>query len=136
MALREDILALATRVSGGPPKGDPEADFLAAFGLTGADATRFFDFFADRYEDSLDGFLWYVHFAGTAPVVPIAPDGRPIPRRPVTLATLVEAADSARWPLTYPPHSLRRSLPARLKIAGVIAGLLFLALAATLARFL
>lgn len=136
MGLREDILALATLVSGGSPIGDPETDFIGAFGLSGDEATEFFELFADQYEGSLDGFLWYFHFVGHAPSEPVSRDGRRIRPMPVTLADLVRAAESGRWPLTYPRHSIRGSFPARLRITSLMAGLLFLVVAATLFPFL
>lgn len=136
MGLREDILDLAASSSGGPPRGDPDTDFLGAFGMEGDDATEFLELFEARYENSLDGLLWYFHFNADEPptyrrMIAVDREGKPIPLIPITLGGLVRAAEDGKWPIVYPPHSVRTSPVARVIQAAI--GLVLLGLLAAVA---
>lgn len=90
--------------------------------MEGDDATEFLESFAETYENSLDGILWYFHFIGDEPpghrrVLPVGTEGAIIPSYPITLTHLVAAAETGQWPIKYPAHTVRQSLFSKIMIA-------------------
>lgn len=92
-----------------PLPADGKADLFLACGIDGDDASEFMDAFEARFGVDLEDYRWYFHhgeegsnFGG---LFFRPPYGR-VKRIPITTDILVQAIDSGRWPLRYPPHEL------------------------------
>ena len=88
---------------------DGNADLFQVYGIVGDDASDFMDEFAARFGVEDDGYLWYFHhgeegtnFGGMF----FRPPYRRVERLPITPDILIEAIESKRWPIRYPPHQL------------------------------
>ncbi|WP_372570871.1 DUF1493 family protein [Ruegeria jejuensis] len=115
MALREEIIALASVHSGSDSNGSEEADFLGAFGLAGDDASEFLDDFGAKFGVDFSEFRWEFHYIADEPpffrrLLPIARDGQVIPFQPITLDDLARCAETRRWSYDYPDHVIRKSV--------------------------
>lgn len=88
-----------------------DTDLFHTFGIDGDEAGDFMDRFASQFDVNADNYRWYFHhgeeginFGG----VFFAPPNRRVKRIPITLRTLVEAAETKTWPINYPDHELPR----------------------------
>jgi hypothetical protein len=80
-------------------------------GITGDDYFELIDEYSKRFDVNVDGFLWYFHcheeaFNPGALFFP-APSSQ-VKRIPITLEHLLAFANSRKWDISYPPHSLAR----------------------------
>lgn len=94
---------------GAPLPADGDADLFDVCGIYGDDASDFMDAFGVRFGVDLDDYRWYFHHEeeGTSPgALFFKPPYRRVKRVPITPDILVQAIDSGRWPLRYPPHEL------------------------------
>lgn len=103
---REDILLFIKARAGRPLTRAQEADVLAALDLDGARATAFMESFATRFGVDLTGYEPRFHHRDEATVLrpgwPFAPPHLFGVRLPLAVSTLVQAAQTGRWPMVYP----------------------------------
>ena len=101
-----DLVGFITAHTGRAPKVWEAADLLAAYDLDGAQAEAFMAAYARTFGVDLAGYEPAFHHrdASTA-----ARFGWPVPvphrfgtRLPLALSTLVQAAQTGRWPVRYP----------------------------------
>lgn len=115
MTIRDEILALIEQQQALKP--DKITDDLDLFdgwpngaGIYGDDAEELLGALAKRFKIDMSGYLWYFHTGEEPGCNPGAiffkrPNQR-VQHIPVTLALLVEAAETKVWPVNYPPHTL------------------------------
>lgn len=103
---REDILIFIEARSGRRLSPLQQADVLAALDADGEAASDFMNGFAATFGVDLTGYEPSFHHRDGAttlhPGWPIAPPHLFGVRLPVAVSTLVQAAQSGRWPVTYP----------------------------------
>ena len=68
--------------------------------------------YAEKYGVDMSGYLWYFH-TREEPFFPsfgfvFKPPYSRVTRMDITVGTLLEGANTGRWPVKYPPHSLPR----------------------------
>lgn len=91
-----------------PARGD--TDLFDRFGIEGDDASAFMDGFGERFGIDGESYRWYFHhgeegtnFGGLF----FAPPYRRVQRIPITPDILIEAIETRKWPLKYPPHPVQ-----------------------------
>lgn len=86
-----------------------DTDLHADLRLIGLDLGEFLDEFAVRFGIDLSGFPWYFHSeddgASFGRLFFASPQDR-VTRIPLRLGLLYAAAETGRWPVEYPAHSL------------------------------
>jgi len=90
------------------PHGD-DIDLFERFGIEGDDASDFMDGFAARFGVDGQNYLWYFHHRDEGTnfgALFFAPPYRRVQRIPITTKILIEALETKRWPLAYPPHQM------------------------------
>lgn len=90
-----------------PASGD--IDLFERFGIEGDDASDFMDDFGVWFGIDGENYRWYFHhreegtnFGGLF----FAPPYRRVQRIPITPEILIEAVETKKWPLRYPPHQV------------------------------
>lgn len=127
---RTDILAFIEARSGRRLTPAQQADVLTALDADGDAATAFMASFAAAFGVDLTGYDPRFHHRDATSVMrpgwPFAPPPLFGVRLPLAVSTLVQAAQSGRWPLVYPVLSVA---PSRqwLNVPLVLIGLPFLA---------
>ncbi|MCX7300816.1 MAG: hypothetical protein NTX73_10660 [Rhodobacterales bacterium] len=105
---RDVILDLVSQIRGKLPSEAEEQDLFGLFGIDGHDACELLEVIEARAGVQLEGYYWYFHQHDEPPmgrrVVPVAVDGKVLPMVPVSVDTLLAAAQTGVWPITYPPH--------------------------------
>ncbi|WP_103332293.1 hypothetical protein [Pseudotabrizicola formosa] len=103
---RAEILAFIEARSGRRLTRLQEADVLAALDADGAMAAAFMEHFAAEFGVDLTGYEPRFHHRDAATVLrpgwPFAPPQLFGVRLPVAVSTLVQAAQTGRWPMAYP----------------------------------
>lgn len=103
---REDLLLFIEKHAGRSPDVLEEADVLHALRLDGDAAREFIDAFAKEFRVDMAGYEPAFHHLDAAKLLrPSWP--LPAPhlygvRLPLSVSTLLQAAQSGRWPLRYP----------------------------------
>ena len=103
---REAVAGFIAAHTGRAPKPCEAADLLAAYDLDGARADAFMAAFAHAFSVDLAGYEPAFHHRDAARAARFAWPF-PVPHRfgvrlPLTLSTLVQTAQTGRWPLRYP----------------------------------
>jgi hypothetical protein len=108
MSVAEEIEALVRDQIGLRSPLDADAS-LQGIGLFADDLTEFMATFGKRFKVDLSTFRWYFHTGEEGVSVGalfFTPPHDRVPRIPITLRLLREAAELGRWPVDYPDHSL------------------------------
>jgi hypothetical protein len=104
----EEIEALLREQTGIRSSLDADAS-LQDLGLFADDLSEFMATFGERFGVDLSTFRWYFH-TGEEGISPgglfFTPPQDRVPKIPITLRLLREAAELRRWPVDYPNHSL------------------------------
>ena len=90
------------------PTGD-DIDLFERFGIEGDDASGFMDSFAAHFDVDGQNYRWYFHHRDEGTnfgALCFAPPYRRVQRIPITPNILIEAVETKRWPLEYPPHQM------------------------------
>lgn len=108
VSVAEEIEALLREQIGIRSSLDADAS-LQDLGLFAEDLTDFMTIFGERFGVDLSTFRWYFH-TGEEGFSPgglfFTPPQHRVPKIPITLRLLREAAELRRWPVDYPEHSL------------------------------
>ncbi len=123
---REDILLFIERHTGRRPSVLEEADILRALGLDGDDASAFMDVFSKEFGVDMAGYEPAFHHLDESrllrPSWPLPAPHLYGVRLPLSVSTLLQAAQTGRWPLRYPllpPAPSRHWLNAPLILLGL-----------------
>jgi hypothetical protein len=113
MDISSAILDLVVRHSARRKNRVDHDDILGSVGMAGDDAGEFLEAFAKEFSVDFSDFLWYLHYNANEPpfvrtVWGVDKEGRRIPDIPIRLADLVSAAESGKWRVVYPAHSIAR----------------------------
>ena len=90
------------------PNGD-DVDLFEQFGIEGDDASDFMDGFAAHFDVDGQNYRWYFHHRDEGTnfgALFFAPPCRRVRRIPITPNILIQAVETKRWPLEYPPHQM------------------------------
>ena len=86
-----------------------DADLFDKLGIDGDDAFEFIDRFAATFDVEAGDYRWYFHHGEEGHNIGglfFDPPYRRVANIPITLKTLVEAAETKKWPIIYPDHQL------------------------------
>jgi hypothetical protein len=92
-----------------PVRPEDEADLFGRLAIDGDDGFGFMNWFDETFDIDMSAYRWYFHHGEEGYNIGglfFAPPYRRVPRIPVTLKTLIEAAETKRWPIVYPEHEL------------------------------
>lgn len=103
----------------------PQSRLVEDLGIEGDDFFELEQTFSKRFNVDMSGYLWYFHHdeeGMNLGALLFLPPSRRVGRIPVTVALLLDAANSGKWPLQYPAHQLPRrryDLAVNLVVVGV-----------------
>jgi len=108
--LRE-IYAFLSKVSGASEaRLTPSVDLEHGLGITGDDFFELAEQFSGEFHVDMSTYRWYFHHGEEVTFNPGAlffkPPNRQVSHIAVTPLLLLEAANSGRWPVSYPKHRL------------------------------
>lgn len=91
-------------------KFSEETDIYDEFGMDGDDCFGFEEYYSEKFNVRMDGFLWYFHH-GEEGVFSLGalffkPPYYRVKHIPVTPKHLLESANSGSWSIKYPEHNL------------------------------
>ena len=92
----------------------PESDFRKDLGIEGDDFSELIESFAERYQVNMDSYLWYFHHreeGWNLGALFFKPPNEQVETIGICPQTLLEAAQSKKWPISYPSHQLIESRP-------------------------
>jgi len=107
--VRAAVLAFIQSYTDRPVSKEDESDLFMRLGIDGDDAFQFAETFAERFEVEMSAYRWYFHHGeegfNFGSLIIRGPYQR-VTRIPVSVETLVDAVETKRWPIAYPPHQL------------------------------
>ena len=92
-----------------PVRPEDEADLFGGLAIDGDDGFELIDLLAETFGIDMSAYRWYFHYGEEGHNVGahfFAPPYRRVSRMPFSLETLVEPAETKRWPIIYPDHEL------------------------------
>jgi hypothetical protein len=106
---RSDLIEFLRQFSASTELLSDDADLFLLIGLEGDDASDFMDSFFRRFGVDASGYRWYFHhaeegsnFGGAF----FAPPNQRVERLPIGPNILIEAIETKKWPLQYPPRDM------------------------------
>lgn len=88
----------------------PDTDIMVALLLYGDDFHKLIEEYTEKFGVDMSGYLWYFHSWEEGLNIPGAllfkPPSSRVQRIPVTPAMLLDFAQSGKWTLIYPAHTL------------------------------
>lgn len=108
---RSDIIALIVDKVGADEKiiAD-DTDINRGLGCTGDDFHELMEEFQKKFNVDMSSYRWYFHTeeegSGGIGSWFFRPPNERVEHIPVTVAVLVQAAETGHWPILYPPHEL------------------------------
>lgn len=91
-----------------------ESDLSNDLGIEGDDFSGLIESFAERYQVNMDSYLWYFHHredGWNLGALFFKPPYEQVKTIGICPQTLLEAAQSKKWPISYPNHQLTEGRP-------------------------
>jgi len=112
---------------------DPRESLFDCLGLFGDDVEDFMEAYASKFHVDMSSYLWYFHTGEEGQnfgSILFKPPYSRVLEIPVTIEMLALSANSKRWIVDYPPHTLpKRRYDLWVNLALVLAVLLFFIIA-------
>lgn len=92
----------------------PECDFTQDLGIEGDDFSELIESFAVKYQVNMDSYLWYFHHreeGWNLGALFFKPPYQQVQTIGICPQTLLDAAQSKMWPISYPSHQLTKGRP-------------------------
>jgi hypothetical protein len=108
----------------------PDTDIFNDLGVEGDDFSELIEKYASNFNVNMNDYLWYFHSNDEGTNVwsfLFKPPNKKVNRIPVTPKLLLDAANSKKWNLNYPPHNQPKNR-SDLTYSNILWGIILLGL--------